>query len=104
MARWRVRHERLRGQPSNVQAELGQARHERDAARRELETARRPLAGGRAAINPAEWEAACNESGEFPDAKVLTFGHNHRFENPAAILAFGLRRPAVRRQAVRGRD
>jgi hypothetical protein len=53
------------------------------------------VAGVPAAVNPAEWEAVCNESGEVPDGKALTFGLNHRFENPAAILAFSLRRCTV---------
>jgi hypothetical protein len=42
-----------------------------------------------AAINGAEWEATCDESGEFPDSKALVFGLWHRFRNPAARLVFG---------------
>lgn len=74
MERWRIRHDRIQVQLGNVRADLEEARHERDEARRELETARRPLVGGPAAVNPAEWEAVCNESGAFPDPKALTFG------------------------------
>lgn len=44
-------------------------------------------------VDPAEWEPVCNESGT--DRKDLTFGLNHRFDHPAAFLAFNALRCTV---------
>ena len=66
-----------------------------EGARTELEAARGLAVNAPTAVNPAEWKAVCNESGEFPDSKALTFGLDHRFDHRGAFLAFGALRCTV---------
>jgi hypothetical protein len=51
-------------------------------------TAGLPAAAQQSALSPvnrAEWEATCEESGEFPDTKALVFGLKHLPDNPNAM-------------------
>ena len=81
----------------NKRTELAdqQARHQRALeAQREGYEKRLAEAAVLAAINPSEWIATCDESGEFP-IKALVFNLRHRFENMGARQAFGLLRCIV---------
>ncbi len=46
-------------------------------------------------VNPDEFKPRHQESGAFPDNKVLTFGFNHINEHPGAYMALGSRRCIV---------
>lgn len=69
-------------------AQVAELKGERDAKTRELEAARRETATAPTALNPAEWIATCDESGDFPN-KAMVFNLRHRFENLGARQAFG---------------
>lgn len=47
------------------------------------------------AVNPAEWEALCHQSGEFPGSKALVFELKHRFDHIGAYRTFGAFRCTV---------
>jgi hypothetical protein len=68
---------------------------ERDAKAKELEAARQATSVAPTGVHRAEWKGVCNESGEFPNSKALTFGFDHIHEHPGAYLALNPRRCTI---------
>jgi hypothetical protein len=64
-----------------------------EGARRELDAAQRAAIPAPPTVNSAEWKPVFSESGT--EWRALTFGLEHRFENPGAFLAFSALRCTV---------